>query len=400
MTEKLRLMALVLLGTAVGLLCAEVVVRLGFPSRTSVFRLHDYLESDRGKFARYDAVLGWDGLENAEDDFTWVDCRHHVKQNRFGYRSGDHDPGARTGRRVLVLGDSFVWGFGVEDDEIFTRVMEQSTAGRIEAVNMGVPGYGTDQEYLLWSRKGRPWLPDDVLLMVTLYNDFWDNVEAVRYSYPKPLFRLDAGGGLVLTNVPVPQRARGWREPDVSVIPIGDSWFYSLASRSAFADLALHAFLRNERIRNLLESHEIIPERKPVNDDGYSLFLAGPERQAEVAWQTLFGIIGSLSSDVAKSGARLTVAIIPSNIQVYPELWKRFAANAGPQVAAALDPEAPSRRLTRWCAEKGIGVVDLLPGLAAAGRSNIYLYFPKNRHWTADGHRVVANILLKELNIN
>ena len=106
-------------------------------------------------------------------------------------------------RRIVVLGDSIVWGYGVEDDEVFTSVLEREDPG-VEWINLGVSGYGTDQESLLLEREGMRYKPDIVLAEVC-ENDFDENVhDQVYHIYPKPLFALRQGS-LLLTNAPVPR---------------------------------------------------------------------------------------------------------------------------------------------------------------------------------------------------
>ena len=117
-----RLAYLVAFGLLTGALMGEIVLRLAFPSYRARFRTYQLVESERGKFTRYDPRLGWAGIPNATGTFEWLDCRHHVRQNRFGWRGPAYEPGSALRPRLAVLGDSFVWGFGVEEDEIFTRV--------------------------------------------------------------------------------------------------------------------------------------------------------------------------------------------------------------------------------------------------------------------------------------
>jgi len=68
---------------------------------------------------------------------------------------------------LVVLGDSFAWGFGVEDEQMFTRIVERESDPPVELVNLGVSGYGTDQQYLLWLELGQRFQPDRVLILVT-----------------------------------------------------------------------------------------------------------------------------------------------------------------------------------------------------------------------------------------
>ncbi len=399
MKRALRQVLKPLAGTVVGLLLLEVVLRLVIPPPIDLLRLSRRVESERGKFARYDSLLGWDGLENADADFQWIDTHHHVHQNRFGYRGTAYDLARSDRRRILVLGDSYVWGFGVEDAEIFTSLMEQRTGGTVEVVNLGVSGYGNDQEYLQWQQKGRLWNPDDVVLVITPYTDIVDNLFPKRYGYPKPCFVPADSGGLRLTNVPVPRTSEFSRTETTAgdIEALGS--LAGLLSRSCLARMLVNAGSRYARVRKALESHDLIPRRLPGYDWEYPLYLTTPSQQTKQAWRIMFGILDMFEREVRETGRRLTVVVVPSIVQVYPELWEQFrAAHAGPR-AGSLDVEMPDKVIGSWCRDRQVPVIDLLPEFAAAGKTNAYLYYPYNRHWTPAGHALVAAAVLRGLGI-
>ena len=94
-------------------------------------------------------------------------------------------------KRMLVLGDSFTWGYGVGDQEIFTEVLERELNSRgqeWEVINTGVSGWGTDQEYLFFRNEGRHFEPDFVVLAYYLGNDWGNNVATIQYHLGKPCF--------------------------------------------------------------------------------------------------------------------------------------------------------------------------------------------------------------------
>src|SRR5579871_5622704 len=129
-------------------------------------------------FTRYDPELGWAprpqiaGIHR-DDGFSVF-----VSQNAWGLRAAaDVGPARRVPgrRRVLVLGDSYVWGYGASQHEIFT---DPRVAGdRVDLVNFGVSGYGTDQELLFYRRLGTRFDVDEVALVFTPYNDVENNLE-------------------------------------------------------------------------------------------------------------------------------------------------------------------------------------------------------------------------------
>ena len=63
-------------------------------------------------------------------------------------------------QHIVVLGDSLVWGFGVEEHELFTHVLEEKLRPGARVINLGVSGYSTDQELLLYRDRGRKYDPD------------------------------------------------------------------------------------------------------------------------------------------------------------------------------------------------------------------------------------------------
>ncbi len=78
--------------------------------------------------------------------------------------------------RVAVLGDSYTFGWGVEQDRPFPRVMEEELNReqgdrRFEVLNFGVPGYATFQEVAEFLEKGPQFEPDAVIVYV-ISNDF------------------------------------------------------------------------------------------------------------------------------------------------------------------------------------------------------------------------------------
>jgi len=130
--------------------------------------------------------------------------------NSLGHRDPDEydkaPPPDTT--RILFLGDSFCWGFGVGDEEVVTEVLEdnlRASGYRCEVLNSGVVGWSTDQEYLYLMHCGVELSPDIVILMFCLNNDIYHN-SVSRHGDPmfvqKPRFlNLD----LDVTNVPVPR---------------------------------------------------------------------------------------------------------------------------------------------------------------------------------------------------
>lgn len=194
------------------------VLCLGFEAGTRVLGLHYPAigrpgPSERGLW-RYDRTKGWfyfPGSTGAA--FLGGPDQGVIRINSLGLRGPEIGIAKTEGwRRILVFGDSFVFGHGVDEKHLFVRrleaVVNAGSHGRYQAVNMGVSGYSTDQEYLLMGELGVSLAPDIVILVVC-DNDFEGNLLDFAYlRYYKPYFELAGDGALSLRNSPVPQLSR------------------------------------------------------------------------------------------------------------------------------------------------------------------------------------------------
>jgi lysophospholipase L1-like esterase len=130
---------------ALVLALAEVVVRLVW--RRPVDEIGTELV-DAGLFLR-DAELGWRLAPNLE-----IQHRLHwgatvnVSTNSLGHRDREPDPALAARPRVLVLGDSFAFGFGIEDDETLAARLREHLP-EAEVRNLGVTGYNVAQAHAL-----------------------------------------------------------------------------------------------------------------------------------------------------------------------------------------------------------------------------------------------------------
>lgn len=71
-------------------------------------------------------------------------------------------------KRIIVLGDSFGMGYGVDLEDSFTELMrsnlELRTGYKFEVINLSVSGYGTAEQLLMLQKEGIKYHPDLVLL--------------------------------------------------------------------------------------------------------------------------------------------------------------------------------------------------------------------------------------------
>ena len=95
-----------------------------------------------------------------------------VRTNAEGVRSEErHELPKPPGTyRVVILGDSQAFGWGVAYEEMFSTLLETSlndewTGRRVEVINLGVPGYNTAQEAANFRAFGQQYEADCVLIL-------------------------------------------------------------------------------------------------------------------------------------------------------------------------------------------------------------------------------------------
>jgi GDSL-like Lipase/Acylhydrolase family len=110
----------------------------------------------------------------------------HVRLNSAGFREREFDAVKPVGvYRIAILGDSFAFGFGIEESERFGNLIAEALGGTgagVEVLNFGRAGADTGDELEILKKTVLPVRPDYVLLQ-WFVNDF----EMSRDTRPEPL---------------------------------------------------------------------------------------------------------------------------------------------------------------------------------------------------------------------
>lgn len=286
----------------------------------------------------YDAQLGWRG----KPGFSRDDAHHNSRGARALREHAElKSPGTQ---RIVTLGDSFTWGFGVADEQTYSAELE-ALLPNSEVINLGVNGYGTDQQVLLWEQEGASYRPDLVLLGLFVH-DFHRNGQAI-YQYPKPYFVVDpqAPGGLRSSGVPVPPLEE-----------IFDDDLFVVAGRSRLADAARFGWDKLARRLGWLD---------PAVAHG-----------REVAVTQL--LLERLHQSTHAAGAQLVVAVLP--------------AEPGDSVR---DAAFIAKFVVEACTRLSVPVHDLTGHFDERTASGETLF--DGAHWNARGHELAAAELARYL---
>jgi hypothetical protein len=303
---------------------------------------------------QYNASLGWSHRPGATgENYLGGPDRGRFAINALGFRGPAPEPEKPEGlTRVLVFGDSFVFGVGVDPEHLVTTHLGEHLNARrgerYEVLNMGVSGYSTDQELLLLRERGAALEPDLVVLVVC-DNDFDGNAEDFAYRrYYKPHFVLDGAGGLQLRNVPVPELTR-WQRAKLWLSQHSNAWNL-VRSRSS----------DHPAIQRVLEQFQV----------------AVPSRH--------------------RNPLRLTRILLQEFVREVDRL------GASPLIlSSARRGENPERFriVARRLEQDGIPVLHIHERLAGLRRTQPdgLWDFPQDRHWNIDAHAVVARWIYERL---
>jgi hypothetical protein len=182
----------------IGVLLAAILTEVAFRLFLSNKILRPVIPPEIGRF---DERLGWSlkPLSYGVSNRTGYDIEYRI--NSKGLRDDETPYEKPEGIfRIVLLGDSLTFGYGVPIDKHFSRLLEGYLTNG-EVINMGVGGYGVDQELLFLRSEGFRYHPDLVLAYVAFYGNH-RHMHTERFGKKKPRFVL-MGGDLMLTNSPV-----------------------------------------------------------------------------------------------------------------------------------------------------------------------------------------------------
>ncbi|MDH5741707.1 MAG: SGNH/GDSL hydrolase family protein [Nitrospira sp.] len=265
-----------------------------------------------------------------------------VTINSDGFRSIDH----RTSKdnqiiRILGLGDSFTFGWGVSLEQTYLKRLEatlpQIIGHTVETINTGVPGWGLNQYYICLKEFGLQYSPDIVVI-----GYFLDDLNGPPTAKPESAvnFQWEADGLIQM---------RGGSLRHIRLF----NFFTSIAEQIKYKN-------RSKRIAHLHDA-----QARQVELTKYPHFLvADPGKEAtDEHSQFLKEHLLRINTLVTTHGASLIILFIPDYAQLFHPEFQHI-----------------NRLLHAMSSELGITFLDMTPIYEATEQ------FRPNYHWPLDGH--------------
>jgi hypothetical protein len=273
-------------------------------------------------------------------------------------------------------------------DESFPKQMEKLLNNgtfvqnrRVQVINAGTSGYGTDNELLFFRHEGYKYQSDVVILAFCICNDVrnnWYKLEnLVVGGFRKPYF-VPASDGIALQSNPL----------------FSPSNLLAKVKFSLARHVRLYTFLRQaaDRWRYRATTEAV---GMPLD---FGVYRAAYTDIWLDAWAVTKSLLKTLDTEVRQHGARLLVVIIPSQVQVHTEYWQKAKERYAQMKYETWDLENPNRWLRKILEEADISYIDLLPRFREhVLRTKHELYIPSDGHWNAEGHSLAARAIVEDL---
>lgn len=294
-------------------------------------------------------------LPHHERLYETSEFRYTVSTNRFGRRDVEWSADVLSQpQNVLVIGDSFVLGNGVEEANSIPTLLESHLArpGRArEVLNFGMPASGpADYRVSLEQALRAGIAARTVLVGIFIGNDFYPEAVHTRTSAPAE---------------PVSPPPRGPRSRLLQFVRL----------RVSQSPLLVGWVLRLGGLLGI----------SVYDTAGSYIFLRTPTAEQEALFDAILAHVGRMQELCNARARRLYVVIFPNRLQV---------ENRDALTNAVLDAERPNRRILAWSGERGLDCLDLLPVLRAHWTAHGEpLYFAVDRHLNAKGTHVAARAI-------
>lgn len=334
--------------------------------------------------------------------------------NSLGLR--DDNPEAEyNNRHLLMIGDSFTFGTGVDQYETFPELLQQllnpklgvlsfndapvgslgleaepSTSGAFDldpsdlttpgwqVWNAGHIGYSVGNYYLLLKKYYELLQPEVVVINIFVANDI---TELRRKTWLKN----EAKDLTQVVDQKVFANAKGQLESRTSTVPKWYAWWW-LKQRLQVLRYQLELddpSLSEPTLTWPVFLEETHPAWDPNLPDYWARFFQGLQLMADFA---------------AEKNIELHLVLIPMDVQVDSSYEDKYARIYFDDEARAAD--RPQKEIMNFCRARELSCLDLLPALRShPDREKIYFSYNADPHFDRFGHEVVAELIDEHLNL-
>lgn len=339
---------------------------------------------------------------HSEEAFEMAEFNYTVSINSLGLRDREMRPGRGDKVRVVVIGDSFTFGYGVQAEEAWVKKVEflvQKDGFEVEVVNCGKPG-ADPYHYAAWAERIIPVLRPDLVVVALLSDDVM--LAPPSWSFATRLVGLSRRIFPNLTAVAA-ARLGGGAAPPMPAYHRSKEENRALNANAARFNLengtaeqkARFAGLDSEVRKCFLEGN-LNPHLVMIALGGPDLYSWWTDLKAPMIkdWvERTGGCLKRIRNIAERHGAKVMALSVPLGVYVNREVHESIKRVGFQHPEGILSTDGPDEIARRACAAAGIPWSTVTPEMRKhvdeAG-----LYFPLDGHFTAKGHALYAELIL------
>ncbi|OGW49281.1 MAG: hypothetical protein A2V62_04060 [Nitrospirae bacterium RBG_19FT_COMBO_58_9] len=336
----------------------------------------------RSSFFQRDEQLGWLPRPQMAGEHPYYGRTIPFHTNSHGWRDREYslEDNSRT-TRIVVLGDAFSWGYYVRDQEVYPKVLE-SLLEQTDVINLGVPGFATDQEIQYFKRTALPYQPDTVILAFYLDNFYEADGKLVRQALASPAEEPSKAPQSQSEPVTGPVlRLKRYLKGHSALYRWGQE---QLATNNTIVKMLSRAGLREPL--GGIESLDVslLPALKDTPDSIAPLIQLVEAKLLE------------LDRLLTERGIRFIIVLIPSEASIEQRAFDRAIAPTKFD-RDDFDLDQPYRLLEEFAKRNAIELINPTDAFRAIHRADDSLYLVHDKHFSPKGHQVFAQEIYRYL---
>lgn len=304
-----------------------------------------------------DKFTGFRFASHLNQQMTSAEYSVPITTNELGFRNPPISP--KKTKRIVILGDSFTFGYGVRQEDTFSSLLREKTG--YDVINASIGGFDLIHQVQMAKHYLPQLSPDLVVYMLYLGNDLVGNER--------------------------------WSLKNDALIP-KDPWI-SPANRKK-RDIKLLTLCR--MLRQAVLTHYKLQKKEWVLPKDYlGLTAIRLSSGAQENYRISKKLLEELKLETQALNSKFLLAFFPFKHVVETDSTEKLKKSIE-DFDQRHDLNKPRMEIADWANAYHVAYVDLaIPLREAYNRNHQRLYFQKDGHFNTQGHQVIASALANEI---
>jgi hypothetical protein len=252
---------------------------------------------------------------------------------------------------------------------LLEQTLNESTTAKVEVLNGGVSGWGTDDQLRYLTEYGLQYEPDLIVVAMTLHNDISDNLREYWH-------RLEDGALVDQRRTPIP--------------PLE----YASLQAKAFLAVRFQLVQLYREVRRGAESRQV---GQALNTHVIELFKVPPPDHIERGFELTERLLERMQVVADGVGAPVALVVLPLVYQLSDNAFANFVQTSTVP-SNEMSIGLPQETIQAAAERLGMPMIDLLPAFRRWTETRSEpLYIEWDGHWNEEGHRLATQVVSEAL---